>query len=235
MSRGRSSTGGIITDDRQPGYISHDHIQYGDYDNSCAVERANVRYLEQNHAADLHIETGCYGYRAAWLPDTEENRELLDSLDNYPAFDDELVSEIESEIESDYIKDNDDIARVYTPEPLRSILIDCDLQHINPEIYHAAKEADNAEFIVHSGGNGHINLQRLAPTYNRLLLESNPLLQYAVDHTHDPPTAPPFPLDFYADATDCNEHQASRRTLTTDELYAVLKYAAELEAAICEP
>lgn len=31
-------------------FISADVLSYGDYDNSCAVERANVRYLQEQHA-----------------------------------------------------------------------------------------------------------------------------------------------------------------------------------------
>ena len=28
-------------------YVSHDYLSFGDYDKSCAVERANVRVLQE--------------------------------------------------------------------------------------------------------------------------------------------------------------------------------------------
>jgi len=162
------------------GLITCDYISYGDYDNSCAVERANVRYLKERDLIERK-ETGGYGYVKAWLLDTPENRELLEGLFDYPCFDDELVSQVEDEIEEEYIKDNDDITRLYTDEPLRSILQDNDMACIIPDIYYAAKEQANMQFEVQAGGNGWIDLKRLAKDYNLILCEKNPVLRSIVE------------------------------------------------------
>lgn len=210
--------------------ISCDLLSFGDYDNSCAVERANVRYCEEHNLIEHH-EYYAYNGEKAWLLDTEENRELLNALSDYPCLDDELVIVIESEIEDEYIKDNDDIWRA-TPEPLKSILDDLDLRSIDPDVYFAAKEEDNAEFRVEAGGNGYIDLERLAPTYNRILSERNPAIRIIADLREqlEARQAVPFPLDYYADAADMLAHrELTSQPYTQEEARAVLQYAAELE------
>jgi len=115
-------------------YISCDYLSFGDYDNSCAIERANVRYLKskvRKSSIDSHsmndweylskeytierghiwspIETkkkmvetyGGYGSIQLWIREDVWKEMELASLDNYPALDDELVSEIEMEMENE--------------------------------------------------------------------------------------------------------------------------------------
>lgn len=209
--------------------ISCDYLSFGDYDNSCAVERANVRYCDTEHLT-VYKDRESYGWEKAWIADTAENRELLNALVDYPCLDDKLVSVIESEIEDEYIKDNDDIWRA-TPEPLRSILDDLDLRCIDPETYFAAKEADNAEFIVEAGGVGYIDLDRLRATYNLLLCDKYPAIRIIADLREQlDRTTVPFPLDYYADAADMLTHrELNGQPYTQEEARAILQYAAELE------
>lgn len=205
--------------------ISHKYCSYGDYDNSCAVERANVRYLGEKNLIEYE-ETGGYGGVQAWLLDTPENRELLESLDGYPAFDDELVSEVEREIEEEYIKDNDDIWRA-TPEPLRSILDDLDLRCIIPDIYYTVKERLNMYFEVESGGNGWIDLKKMEPAYNEELLARNPAIAMLLEYRS---RAAAWPITFYESATDMLGHcRATGRAITAEEAQQILQYAADLE------
>lgn len=221
------------TDEDGDKLISCDYLQYGGDDNGCAVERANVRYIKEQKL-EAYRENGGYGGVKVWLLDTEENRELLDSLQNYPAFDDELVSQIEQKIEDDYIRDNDDIYRLYTPQPMKDILDDLDLRCIDPEVYYRAKDACNEYFTVKAGGYGYINLERIAKEYNLLLTAKYPAIQIIADLREqlDGQSAPPFPISYYESARDMLGHRdATGQSITPDEARSILLYAAELEEA----
>lgn len=83
-------------------------LSFGDYDNSCDVERSNVRMFEQQFAEFRGIDwvkvTGAYGSESIaikLLSTNEEIIECLEALENYPAMDDEDVSEIFSEMENE--------------------------------------------------------------------------------------------------------------------------------------
>ena len=74
---------------------------FSDY-NGCDVERANARWLEREHEADTVRTVGGYGtdgrlVRLKAYMQNESLREAMDSLDDYPCFDDELASEIQQE------------------------------------------------------------------------------------------------------------------------------------------
>lgn len=209
--------------------ISHDYLSYGDYDNSCAVERANVRYCEENNLVALK-DTEMYGYAKVWLKDTEENRELINALNNYPAIDDELINTIKDEIETEYIKDNDDITRLYTEEPLKSVLMDANKACIIPDVYYKACEQANIYFEVEAGGNGHIDLERLAKDYNLILCERYPFLKTLCEVQETIKTAPVFPIDFYDSAEDMQNHKkATGQIYNQDEIKDIVEYACELE------
>lgn len=219
---------GIQTND--DGLISHDYVSYGDYDNSCAVERANVRYLQEQNKVE-QLDRMSYGSRRAWLLDTPENRELLESLESYPCFDDELVSQVEQEIEEEYIKDNDDMWRA-TPEPLKSILDDADLRVIIPEIYYQVKESLNMNFEVEAGGNGYIDLDKMVAAYNAALLEKYPALQ-RLSELQERLTSVQWPLTFWESAEDMQEHRRATGTpYTQEEIQDIMQYCAELERAV---
>jgi len=214
--------------------ISCDYISFGDYDNSCAVERANVRYLEENNLIEQR-ETGCYGWEKAWLLDTTENRELLESLSDYPCFDDELVSQIEMEIEDEYLKDNDDIFRLYTPEPLKETLELLDRREIDRDAYEKAKNEGRIYFEVEAGGIGYIDLEKLAPAYNLILCDMYPELKAVSEMIEEKASlvaeTPDFPIDFYDSADDMLTHRrhSGGNSYSQEETEAILKYAAELE------
>lgn len=213
--------------------ISCDSLQYGDYDNSCAVERANVRYLEQEKLI-AHKEMYAYGGVKAWVQDTEENRELLTSLLNYPCFDDELVSEIENEIEQEYIKDcasdlhkllSDDIQ-----EAMQELFI---FDTIDQECYEQAKEASNTYFAVESGGNGYIDFKRIVNDYALAICDKHPAIKSLCAIYETVNNVPAFPVDFYENAEDMQSHRkATSEVYNQDESQAIMSYAVELESLI---
>lgn len=86
---------------------------YGDYDNSCQVERANYRVFEEKNWQWLETIHGGYSWSAIAVNSHEltlqdipadewiEFIEMVDSLSDYPALDDEEVSGCENEAENE--------------------------------------------------------------------------------------------------------------------------------------
>lgn len=77
------------------------HTSWGDYIGDT-VDRANHKILlEKDWAYDVH---GDYGSRAIGVDLTnrpEELDDILRALDNYPILDDNILSEVETELEQD--------------------------------------------------------------------------------------------------------------------------------------
>jgi hypothetical protein len=213
--------------------ISCDFIQYCDYDNSCAVERANVRYLQEQKLM-AYEDTGGYGSVKAWLLDTEENRELLGVLFDYPCFDDELVSQVEMEIEDEYIKDCASDLHKLLSEDMQEAMQELYLfDDIDRDCYEKAKDASNTHFEVECGGNGYIDFKRLVKDYALALCDKYPAIKSLCAIYEIANNAPAFPLDFYESASDMQEHRrATRDEYTQDEIRAIMVYAVELESLV---
>ena len=247
-------------------YVSHAVLSYGDYDTSCAVERANVRVLREKHPGfesysfsnwdqgkqlvhtgrsyyeweDILPETevvelyGSYGSTQIWIrEDIDKENGYTAALEQYPCLDDEAISEIETEIEEEYIKDIwPDLLRCF-PDDFREALELCGIDEFDRELYEKAKEETNTYFKVEAGGNGYIDVKRLAPAYADEVRFRNPaieILQKVVEAKNNKPS---FPLNFYADAADMLDHRdATGQGITTEEAREILKYAAELERQI---
>jgi hypothetical protein len=213
--------------------ISCDFIQYGDYDDSCAVERANVRYLQEQGRIE-HKDTGGYGSVKAWLLDTEENRELLGGLFDYPCFNDELLSEVEREMEDEYIKDCASDLHKLLPEDMQEAMQELYIfDEIDRDCYEKAKDASNTYFVVESGGNGYIDFDRIAKDYALALCDKYPAIKSLCTVYEIANNAPAFPLDFYESAGDMQDHRrATRDEYTQDEIRAIMAYTIELESLV---
>ena len=159
----KSNTEGI-----QPGecYFNSPLLSYGDYDNSCAVERSNVRlFLEEfKDHKDVIVWHGGYGSTCILIDvlcEDEEIIEVLKSLENYPCINDEDVSMLEMEMEQEdwenWIKRDflNAIEKHYKADS--SEITDEELSNL----YYRLKEETNTEYIVESGGNGYIDIDRL--------------------------------------------------------------------------
>jgi hypothetical protein len=112
-------------------YVSIDCLSFGDYDNSGAVERANVKVLKEKYqncekysfqswqekeryinwetgyedilpTSDIVELYGDFGSTQIWIrEDIDQEEGYINSLSNYPVIDDESVSETENEIEKE--------------------------------------------------------------------------------------------------------------------------------------
>lgn len=143
-------------------------LSYGDYDNSCAVERSNYRVFLEEHKDSEFIKevSGWYGSSAIAVnlncTDSEINDKLMSLLD-YPCLNDDDVSMLESDIEFEYI-DN------FIQWDLSRLLKEKYEDYFDHEIldkdkfialWHELKEKNNIEFEVQSGGVGYMNTERL--------------------------------------------------------------------------
>lgn len=245
-------------------YVSHDTLSFGDYDNSCAVERANVRVLREAHPGfesysfsdwdqeqrlersetttfyewiDILPESeivelyGGYGSIQIWIrEDIDEANGYMAALGQYPCLDDEAVSEVETEIEEEYVKDIwPDLLRCFLDD-FREALELCGIDEFDRALYEKAKDETNTYFEVEAGGNGYIDVERLAPAYAEELKFRNPALSILQGVVEAKNNKPVFPLNFYADAADMLCHRdATGQGITTEEAREILKYAAELE------
>lgn len=212
--------------------ISCNYIQYGDYDNSCAVGRANVKYLKENNLIEK-LETGGYGGIKAWLLDTEENRELLNSLFNYPCFDDEMVSELESEMEMEYIKVCASDLHKLLSEDMQQAIEELSIDEIDQDCYFKACEASNTYFEVESGGNGYVDFKRIAKDYAIALCDKFPAIKSLCAIYETVNNILTFPIDFYENAEDMLQHkQATNGNYSQDEIKDIISYCVELEKLI---
>lgn len=118
---------------------------------------------------------GGHGSTELWLLDSEETRETLDALDDYPAVSDEAVSEAEMEAETD-AWDNwlrldlmstlpDDVADD-APEGTLSLREAAESMSGDMwECYREACEATNTYPEIETGGGVYVDLDRIAPAF----------------------------------------------------------------------
>lgn len=177
-------------------YYSHQLLSYGHYDNSCAVERANVRYLiEHDDLKDSIFETGgcalecsnlivdaklikaigTFGGVKVWIrSDIEEEYKFIEYLYSYPCLDDELVNVIESELEeeawSDWIKRDlfDELNKI--SEEVANYFFDLD-NDISFGMFKQSQEWTNETYCIESGGIYYIKVEKLIPAIITLIQE----------------------------------------------------------------
>jgi len=94
------------------GYVVPELLSYGDYDNSCLVQRSNYRvFLERFGKVDGVVElSGGYGtaaiaIRVDLLTSHEELKDVIEGLDNYSLIDEEDHSELEQKAINEAWKD----------------------------------------------------------------------------------------------------------------------------------
>ena len=101
-------------------YISCEYLSFGDYDNSCAVERANVRYLKEHNDLKDSIESWSMGdfdrgdylsdnHRsengfATWQP-IESDSKLIETYGGYGSIQLWIREDIWNEMELDQLED----------------------------------------------------------------------------------------------------------------------------------
>jgi len=164
------------------------YCSFGDYDNSCAVERANYREMRENKLFEIcdWLDTilGAYNYEAIiielyeietakiWTKRDQETADwiigILSGLSDYPAINDESVSLIEMEMqdeawencyESDFISE---LHKLYSGKYFFDFN-NADFSSGNlRELFEKTVETINEYWIIESGGSAHINFRTIA-------------------------------------------------------------------------
>lgn len=187
---------------------------YSDYSGGT-VEMANYKYLTEHEDYGQFIESTSYGYggngvgfRVADLEALESPDDMLsfmemldeiDSLSDYPVFNEDELTEIEWNIEQEYIEQDiiPDIRRY-----IEGILDDNEQQPALDaddlsedglyELVRQAMEQANEYCIFETGGMPYIDLERLYPEIDRLLFP------FVVEYYKEQVTAcPALPLPDY--------------------------------------
>jgi len=147
-------------------YLFHRLISFGDYDNSCNVERSNVRVFMERFGSNKFVVkmTGIYGYEAVAIRldcDDEDIIDTLCALDEYPCMDDEdagaIIIEMEQECWESYIKQD---LKYAIEKKFSAYGSDMDEDKLF-SFYKELCEKSNQHFEVEAGGNGYINIKML--------------------------------------------------------------------------
>jgi hypothetical protein len=144
------------------------YLSYGDYDNSCMIERANYRaFLERfKDYPGVYTASGAYHSYAILLTDkaleNKEIKECIDALHDYPVIDDELVSNMTFELETQLFEEDYKHEIVKYINKVYEVEIDAELKKDQLfELYRELQERNNEYFEVEAGGIGYIDIGKL--------------------------------------------------------------------------
>jgi hypothetical protein len=159
---------------------------FGDYDNSCAVERSNFRVFWElyGHIDGVYKVYGIFNSEGIVIDldkvDNDEGiKETICNLYDYPAIADDDVSLMEIEMEdSDFESwvrsDLEKHVNGFLEEkyPLLGSEIEEKLENVDWwQLYLKLKEKTNTYFIIESGGAGYIDVKRLMKGFTVEMLE----------------------------------------------------------------
>ena len=150
-------------------------MQYGDYDNSCMIERSNYKIFLENYKEEEGIFRIYGGYGSSGIaisiryllnPDNEEKAQsiidVLNSLNDYPCIDDEDMSIMEYDafieaLDSWAIKEaNDLLSRQYLVD-----VYDFDEDKLKAVLLESDHFLNYPSYEIESGGSCYIDTKRL--------------------------------------------------------------------------
>jgi hypothetical protein len=156
-------------------FLISNHMQFGDYDNSCMVERSNYKLFLEEYKEEKGIFRIYGGYGSSGIaisirylldPVNEDKAdeiiELLNNLNKYPVIDDEDMSNMEYDaflesLDSFAIREcNDLLANQYLIE-----VYDYDQDKLKEVLLEADRNLDYPSYQIESGGSCYIDTKRL--------------------------------------------------------------------------
>lgn len=176
-------------------YITHTSLAYGDYDNSCSVERANVAYIQENYASNrYHLVTSGWGYNHIYLKNTKLNVELINSLAEYPSIDDEYLSDWESQQAEDQFLDTnlDEFTPIY--KALEQFYTDKDVditQISNSNYFWQLYNAIANEF------NTYYHFENSNCVYRSNGFNTDKVVEYCIEYFNEYPMFPDLAIDLH--------------------------------------
>lgn len=155
-------------------YLIPAYMSYGDYDNSCMVERSNRKIFLEEYREESGVFTISGGYGSAgvaisfkWLldPANEERAQsiidLLNALSDYPCIDDEDMSNMEYDAFIESLNDwgIEDTKRALATKH-RIIVNDYDQEKLK-ELILEIDRYGNPVYMIESGGSCYIDIDRM--------------------------------------------------------------------------
>ena len=150
-------------------------MQYGDYDNSCMVERSNYKLFLEDYKEEKGVFTIYGGYGSSSIaisirylldPDNEEKAQsiidVLNGLNDYPCIDDEDMSNMEYEsfieaLDSFAIRDcNNLLSKQFLAE-----VYDYDKDKLKEVLLESNRNLNYYAYEIESGGSCYIDTKRL--------------------------------------------------------------------------
>lgn len=166
-------------------YFFSPYLSFGDYDNSCNVERSNVRIFEEMFKDTKNIDwiklSGDYSSESIGIKLSCINPEIIEtlqSLENYPALDDEDCGLVTMEMENDALESyllsefKEKVIKFYGADDTEAD----DREFMN--LYYELKEKTNTYEEIESGGNFYIDLERLIQGLDENQPENLKLITY---------------------------------------------------------
>lgn len=156
-------------------FISCSWLSVGDYGGTGSAGEANIRALVRDKdktAEDYMTITGPYHSKQLWLLDTEENREIIKKLEEqYPLYDEEMYSLVETEWEEESWKGyvRNDLLRGLPDELGEVITDDLDDDALWSIYRNAMDKANTYPAMEYSGCS--IDVKRIQETFTQLVLE----------------------------------------------------------------
>jgi hypothetical protein len=156
-------------------FLISKYMQYGDYDNSCMVERSNYKLFLEDYKEEKGIFTISGGYGSSGIaislnyllnPDNEDKAQniidLLNSLNDYPCINDEDMSTMEYDLfleslDSWAIKEaNNLLAHQFLLE-----VYDFDEDKLKEILLESDRNLNYPAYEIESGGSCYIDTKRL--------------------------------------------------------------------------
>jgi hypothetical protein len=156
-------------------FLIPNYMQYGDYDNSCMVERSNYKIFMEEYEKEPGIFSIIGGYGSTGIaislnyllnPDNEEKSnaiiELLNDLNEYPCIDDQDMSNMEynaflESLDSYAIREcNDILAQKYLIE-----VYDFNEDKLKEVLLESDRNLNYPAYEIESGGSCYIDTKRL--------------------------------------------------------------------------
>jgi hypothetical protein len=149
------------------GYYISPLLSFGDYDNSCHIERSNLRVFKEMHADRENIDFieiwGAYGSAAIAIKLDCTNTDILEALaalESYPCLDDQDATNLESEMINEALIS-------YLPDIQKKIDKQFNFDYSNPEeenfiaFIYSIMEENNIYGEIESGGVAYIDINKI--------------------------------------------------------------------------
>lgn len=156
-------------------FLMCNYLQYGDYDNSCMVERSNYKLFLESFGGLSFVFKVYGGYGSSGIaisvkgllnPDNEEKAEeiieLLNDLNKYPCIDDEDMSNMEYDSFIKSLNDfglNDSMTALSKKFNLE--VYDYDEEKLKEVLLESDRNLNYPSYMIESGGSCHIDIDRL--------------------------------------------------------------------------